>query len=142
MANQKTMPTDVSPREFLADVVPERRRQDGLVLLEMIGRITGMEPVMWGPSIIGYGHYRYTYDSGHSGEFFLTGFSPRKQNLSIYLLPELSAHKTLLEKLGKHKTGVCCLYVNKLVDVDMDVLERLIKASFERMVKMHGRNAE
>jgi hypothetical protein len=141
MADQKTLPTSVDPHEFLASVDPERRRRDGAALMEMMGRITGYAPVMWGPTIIGYGRYDYTYDSGHSGSYFLTGFSPRKANLSIYLLPELGAHSALLAKLGKHKTGVCCLYVNKLADVDMDVLEQLIEASFQRMVGKYGRSS-
>ena len=113
-----------------------------MILADIMGRITDFEPVMWGPSIVGYGEYHYTYDSGHSGFSFMTGFSPRKKNLVVYIMPGLSGHEALLEKLGKFKTGVCCLYINKLADVDVAVLEKIIGAGFAWMVRKYGRAAD
>ena len=138
MSGQKTKPTSVDARTYLKSVVPERRRLDGLELLDLMQKVTGQEPVMWGPSIIGFGRYRYTYKSGHSGEWMMTGFAPRKQNLVVYVMPGFKAHDGLLQRLGKHKTGRSCLYINKLADVDMTVLERLIAAGYAHMKKTYG----
>jgi hypothetical protein len=137
-AEQKTLPTGASVDDFLAAVEPKTRRSDALVLAEIMARITEQPPVMWGPSIVGYGQYRYTYDSGHSGTFFRTGFSPRKTQLSVYILPGLKGHESLLARLGKHKTGAGCLYINKLADVDLDVLEELIAAGYARIAQLYG----
>jgi hypothetical protein len=139
MAQQKTLPTGDSVEDFLVGLTPEMRRHDASALAGIMARITGCDPVMWGPSIVGYGDYHYTYDSGHSGFSFMTGFSPRKKNLVLYIMPGLSGHEALLAKLGKYKTGVCCLYINKLADVDRAVLEELIHDSFVQMVKKYGR---
>ena len=124
----KTRQTDLDPRAFIESVEHETRRADGLTLLETFGRVTGLAPRMWGPSIIGYGRYAYTYDTGRSGEFMLTGFSPRKSNLSLHILPgyRYGDMGELLSRLGKHKTGKSCLYINKLADVDMGALEEII----------------
>ena len=122
----KTKPTDVVPVQFVSSVEHPRRREDGLVLLDFFGRVTGLEPKMWGGSIVGYGRYAYTYDSGHSGEFFLTGFSPRKTALTIYVMPGYRDLSQQLNRLGKHKIGKSCLYINKLADVDMNVLEEIV----------------
>lgn len=142
MSDQKTKPTGASVDGFLSAIEPERRRQDAAALAEIMARITGRAPVMWGPSIVGYGKYHYTYDSGHSGFSFMTGFSPRKKNLVVYIMPSLTGHEALLAQLGKYKTGVCCLYINKLADVDLGVLEKLIHAGFNRMVRKYGRSPE
>ena len=125
-ANNKTTVTGADPRVFLESVEPERRREDGLVLLELFDRVTGLKPQMWGPSIVGYGRYHYRYDSGREGEHFLTGFSPRKTALTLYIMPGYSDLAEPLSRLGKHRLGKSCLYLNKLADVDLDVLEEII----------------
>ncbi len=131
MAENKTRKTGASVSDFMASIENKRRREDGKTILEMMRRITGMEPEMWGPTIIGFGDYHYKYDSGREGDIFLTGFSPRKQNLSLYVMDGFEGRDDLLSRLGKHRTGVSCLYINKLADVDMHVLEELIRKSFE-----------
>lgn len=129
MSQNKTQPTAVSAAGFLSAVEHEQRREDGKVLLEMMRRITGEEPVMWGPSIVGFGRYHYKYESGREGNHFLTGFSPRKASLSVYIMPGFSEQADLMARLGKHKTGRSCLYINKLADVDLTVLEELVTKS-------------
>ncbi len=131
MAENKTRKTGASVEDFLASVENKRRREDGSTILEMMKQITGMEPEMWGPTIIGFGDYHYKYASGREGDMFLTGFSPRKQNLSLYVMDEFEGRDDLLARLGKHRKSVSCLYINKLADVDMDVLRELIQRSFE-----------
>ncbi|MCY3694740.1 MAG: DUF1801 domain-containing protein [Chloroflexi bacterium] len=131
MSQNKTQKTGASVEEFLESVTSPRRREDGLAVLAMMREITGLEPEMWGPSIIGFGDYHYKYESGREGDFFLTGFSPRKQSLTLYIMSGLEGHEDLLEKLGKHRTGAACLYINKLADVDTDILRDLIRISFE-----------
>ena len=128
MSTNKTQPTAQSPAEFITTVLPDRRRADAETLLPFFQRITGFDPVMWGPSIIGYGRYHYTYQTGRSGDFLATGFSPRKSSLSIYIMPGYQDYGAILARLGKHKLGRSCLYVNKLDDIDMDVLAELIRA--------------
>lgn len=135
MSQNKTQKTGASVEEFLESVANPRRRQDGLAVLAMMREITGLEPEMWGPSIIGFGDYHYRYESGREGDFFLTGFSPRKQNLTLYIMGGLEGREDLLAKLGKHRTGASCLYINKLADVDTQVLRRLIRISFERAMR-------
>lgn len=131
MAELKTLVTDVNPEDFINSVDNKRRREDGLVLLEMFTRITGLEPKMWGPSIVGFGMYHYKSDrSSQEGDWPLVGFSPRKQNLTLYVTPR--EFPELLKDLGKHTTSVGCLYINKLEDVDIKVLEKLIAASFKK----------
>lgn len=133
----KTRATEVRPEEFIAAVPDARRREDAAVVDAIHRRITGEEPRMWGPSMIGYGSYRYTYDSGNSGEAMRAGFSPRKAAMTVYLMgnyadrqPEADA---LFARLGKHKTGKSCLYINRLADVDLEVLERLVRLSWDSM---------
>jgi hypothetical protein len=130
MAENKTAPTDVPVEEFLASVEHPVRRQDGETVVELMREITGQEPVMWGPSIIGFGSYHYKYASGHEGDAAAVGFSPRKGNLALYGLTYAPESAPLLERLGKHKTGAACLYVNKLADIDLDVLKELIKLGY------------
>ncbi|MBX9797337.1 DUF1801 domain-containing protein [Sphingomonas sp.] len=125
MAN-KTVETDASVDAYVAQVQPPQRAADAEVLLAMMGRVTGLPPAMWGPSMIGYGRYSYRYESGHSGEMFRVGFAPRKAQLVLYLMVGCGDNAELLARLGKHKTGKGCLYINKLADVDLDVLEQLI----------------
>jgi len=131
MAELKTKPTGQSVDDFLQTVPDERKRLDSYIILEIMKRATGEQPRMWGSSIVGFGARHYKYESGREGDWFVTGFSPRKQNLTLYLTYALDRHEALLKKLGKHKTGKGCLYVNKLDDVDMSVLEELIARTVE-----------
>lgn len=131
MAENKTKPTDGSVADFLAAVGPERRRMDALALDALFRRVTGWRPRMWGPTMIGYGSYRYVYDSGRSGEFLATGFSPRKASLVVYIMPGYADFGDILARLGKHKLGKSCLYINKLSDIDESVLEDLIRAGLD-----------
>lgn len=133
MAENKTRPTDNSVIEFLRSVEHNTRREDGLTLLEMMKEITGEEAVMWGGSIVGFGSYHYKYDSGREGDMPLVGFSPRKQSMTVYIMPGFEEYDDLLEDLGKHKLGKSCLYINKLADVDEKVLRDLIRSSYIHM---------
>ena len=137
MSEIKTRPTDASVEAFIDAVDHPRRREDARTLLELMQRVTGEQPVMWGPSIVGYGSYHYRYASGQEADWPITGFSPRKQNLSIYIMTGFEASDELLTRLGKHKTGKSCLYVNKLADVDLDVLEKLVRASVAEMKRRY-----
>lgn len=130
-AENKTKPSEISPEDFVASVEHPVRRADAQRLLEIFADVTGMVPRMWGPSMIGYGEYHYKYESGREGDFMMTGFSPRKTNLSVYILPGYSDFGDLLARLGKHKHGKSCLYINKLADVDESVLRELIAAGIE-----------
>lgn len=123
----KTVAGDASVEDFLRTVEPEKKRSDSQALDALFRRVTGWQPVMWGPAIIGYGSYHYRYQSGREGDFLATGFAPRKANLSIYIMPGYQDYSAILSRLGKHKIGKSCLYINKLADVDMDVLEELIQ---------------
>jgi hypothetical protein len=136
MSENKTRPTDQDVVDFLNNVDHERRRQDGFALLAMMKEITGEDAVMWGSSIVGFGSYHYQYESGRQGDMPMVGFSPRKQSMTLYIMPGFAEYDTLLAGLGKHKLGKSCLYVNKLADVDEDVLRTLIRRSYEHMKKM------
>lgn len=133
MAEPKTQRTKASVATFIAAVEDETRRKDAKALDKMFREITGEKPAMWGPSIVGYGAYRYKYDSGRVGVWPRTGFSPRKANLVVYVMPGFHEHDGLLKRLGKHKTGKSCLYINRLADVDEDVLRELIARGWKRM---------
>lgn len=133
MAENKTKPTNVDVLEFLNAVENDTRRADAFRMLEIMKEITGDEPVMWGPSIIGFGSYHYKYESGREGDMCLTGFSPRKTSLTIYIMPGFDGYTELMSKLGKHKTGKSCLYINKLSDVDEEVLKTLISEEVKYM---------
>ena len=129
----KTVATDRSVEQFIDSVDNEVKRNDSLTLLHMMADITDHPPVMWGSSLIGFGTYHYKYASGREGDFFLTGFSPRKQALTIYIMPGFSEYDEILGKLGKYKTGKSCLYIKKLEDVDSDLLRKLITKSVAYM---------
>ena len=129
----KTQPTKVKPKTFISALDHPKRKEDGLVLLEFFNQVTGLKPVMWGPSIIGYGRYHYKYESGREGEFLMTGFSPRKTALTVYIMPGYQDMSDELSRLGKHKTGRSCLYINKLEDIDMDVLQEIVLNGLEYM---------
>jgi hypothetical protein len=136
MAELKTKATTQDPKEFLNSIEPEQKKVDGFALLEMFEKATGEKAVMWGASIVGFGMYHYKSErSAQEGDWPLVGFSPRKQNLTLYIMNGNDKNDALLEKLGKHKRSVGCLYINKLADVDQKVLEKLIKSSFEFMKK-------
>lgn len=124
----KTRITDVAVADFLASVEPKSKAADAVVLDDLFREVTGFQPRMWGPSIVGYGQYHYRYKSGREGDFLATGFSPRKAAHSIYIMPGYANFGPLLKRLGKHKTGKSCLYVNKLADIDLDVLAELVRA--------------
>jgi hypothetical protein len=136
MAEIKTKPTEISPRAFIDNVENEQRRKDGHELASLMKKVTGKPAKMWGPSIVGFDQYHYKYASGHEGDMPITGFSPRKQSLVLYLGPGLE-DKKLMAKLGKHKTGKGCLYINKLDDVDRNVLLELVTKSVEKMRKLY-----
>jgi hypothetical protein len=129
MTQLKTQKNDASVNEFLNAVSNERKRKDSFAILELMRDITGEEPAMWGTSIVGFGSYRYKYASGREGEWFQVGFSPRKQNLTLYVMSGFDEYDSLLAKLGKHKTGKSCLYINKLTDVDLPTLRELVRQS-------------
>ena len=129
MAEIKTKPTAVSVKDFIAAVPDEQKRRDSKVLVDMMQKITKEKPKMWGPSIIGFGSYHYKYESGHEGDMCITGFSPRKAAISVYILMGFNKSPELMKKLGKYKMGKSCLYVKKLSDIDTKVLEELIEES-------------
>lgn len=131
MVELKTKPTDASVEKFLEAVEHPTRKADGLALLEIMKEVTQEKPVMWGASIIGFGTYHYKYASGREADWLKVGFSPRKRSLTVYLAPGLDDIEDLREQLGKHRVGKGCLYINKLSDVDTDVLKLIIKKAIE-----------
>ena len=137
----KTKPTETSVGEFIESVPDPARREDALWVDAMMRRVTGEEPRMWGPSIVGYGEYHYRYDSGHEGDSPRIGFSPRKAELVLYVLgadPERQAEEDdLLGRLGKHRTGKSCLYIRRLDQVDREILEQLATLSWETMARRY-----
>lgn len=126
MAKLKTAPNDLSVTEFLQTVPDASKRADAIQLLQIMGHITQEEPVMWGTSIIGFGTYQHLYTGGRTGEWFLTGFSPRKQYMSVYLMGGLGQFEDLLPLLGPHKTGKGCLYFKRLSDLNEDVFKQMV----------------
>lgn len=139
MSTIKTTVNDASAEDFINRVENDTRREDGFTLLKIFTKITGEQPKMWGSSIIGFGQYHYKSEkSSQEGDWPLVGFSPRKQSLTLYIMPGFDAYAELLDKLGKYKVSKGCLYLNKLADVDMQVLEALIKQSYLDMKETHG----
>ncbi|WP_376690273.1 DUF1801 domain-containing protein [Wenzhouxiangella sp. EGI_FJ10409] len=126
-------PVSQEVRDYVDGLDYERRRGECEQLLEIFHRATGLEAELWSSSMIGYGHYHYRYESGHEGDWFLTGFAPRKRALSIYIMPGFEPYEDLMQRLGKHKTGKSCLYLTKLENADPEVLETLIRESVARM---------
>ena len=137
MAGNKTKKNTVSAASFLNAIEDPRMRSDAKKTAAMMRRATGKRARMWGSSIIGYGEYHYKYESGREGDWALVGFSPRKQNLVVYIMPGFDAFPSLMKKLVNYKTGKSCLYLNKLDDVDHDVLEKLIGDSVKVMRKRY-----
>lgn len=143
MAEAKTQITDVDPVDFIACVEPDAKREDAKVLDALFRKVTGEQPRMWGPSIIGYGVYNTTYDGGRKVTWLRTGFSPRKAKHSIYMMggycdPETGTkHGDAMQRLGKHSTGRSCLYINKLADIDLNVLEELLRNDWNQMNELY-----
>ena len=133
MSELKTKKTDASVEEFLNSVEHDRRREESPVILEMMREVTGEEPAMWGPNIVGFGTYKYKYASGREGEWPVTGFSPRKRHMTLYIMSGFDEYESILERLGKYRTGKSCLYVNKLADIDLEVLRELVEKSVAHM---------
>jgi hypothetical protein len=135
MAENKTKPTKRSVTAFINGIDDKQKRADVKKVAVMMRKATGARATMWGPGIVGYGQYHYQYASGREGDFMLTGFSPRKQALTVYIIPGFKPFDSMMKKLGKYKTGKSCLYITRLSDVDESVLERLISASVKHMRK-------
>jgi hypothetical protein len=133
----KTQITDVAPNDYIATIEHPTRRSDAEILLALMTRITGLEPRMWGETMIGFGTYHYKYASGREGDFMRAGFAPRKSGQVVYILPGYTNYSLTLDRLGKFKEGKSCLYITKLADVDMDVLEELIQAGFDDMARKY-----
>jgi hypothetical protein len=134
MAELKTKLTDASVEDFLDGIADERKRQDSYTILTMMQEVTGAKAKMWGDSIVGFGSYHYKYASGREADWMLVGFSPRKQNLTLYIMSGFEQYDQLLQRLGKHSTAKSCLYIKRLADVDLAVLRELVKLSVEHMV--------
>lgn len=137
MTELKTKPNDLSVTEFLDGILEEKRRQDCYKVLKIMEEVTDAKPKMWGSSIVGFGDYRYKYASGREGDWFIVGFSPRKQNLTLYLMGGLLQQTDLLQQLGKYKMGKGCLYINKLEDINLEILRAMILKSNTAMKAGH-----
>jgi uncharacterized protein DUF1801 len=138
MPENKTKPTAASIKDYIDSRASDSQRADSKKLMALLKKVTGKSPKMWGPSIVGYGSYKYTYDSGHSGEAPLAGFAIRGRELVVYLLSADAKQKALLAKLGKHKKSEACLYFKQLADLDTSVLEKLVANSVAEIKKRHG----
>ena len=137
MTELKTKKNKASVTKFLDGVKDEKKREDSYIILKLMKQITKVDPKMWGDSMIGFGSYHYKYASGREGDWFVTGFSPRKQSLTLYIMAGISKYPDLLKKLGKFKTGKGCLYINKIEDVDIKILRELIKQSVGYLKKLN-----
>jgi hypothetical protein len=138
MADNKTKPSEASVEDYLASRADAQQRSDCLELMSLFNRLTGQQPRMWGPSIVGHGSYRYTYESGRSGESPLTGFAIRGRDLVVYLMAESEEQRALLSRLGKHKMGKSCLYFRRLADLDRPTLEALVVGSIAEARRRYG----
>ena len=135
MAELKTKPTQASVKEFLNQIPDKERRDDCTAVAKIMEEITGDKPKMWGPSIVGFGTYHYKYASGREGDWPITGFSPRKKDLTLYIMMGFENHPELMKQLGKHTTGKSCLYIKRLSDIDVPTLKKLIKSSVKQLQK-------
>jgi hypothetical protein len=138
MYELKTKQNETSVTEFLDNLSDLQKKKDSYKLLDLFKNVTGEEPMMWGSSIIGFGSCHYKYPSGQEGDWMLSGFSPRKQALTLYIMSGFEEFEEMLKKLGKHKTGKSCLYLNKLADVDMEILKEMIKKSVKTFAKRYA----
>ncbi len=134
----KTQKNDASVEDFLNNVSDAKKREDSFAVLELMREVTGEEPAMWGTNIVGFGSYHYKYASGREGDWPLAGFAPRKRELTLYIMAGFERYEELLAKLGKHKTGVSCLYIKRLADVDPTVLKELVSASVRHTKQTHS----
>jgi len=141
MAEPKTKPTKASVKEFLNQISDKERRDDCFAVAKMMEEITGDKPKMWGPSIVGFGTWHYKYASGREGDWPVTGFSPRKKDLTLYLMMGFAKHTELMQKLGKHSTGKSCLYIKRLSDIHVPTLKKLIKTSIKELHDYTNRSA-
>jgi hypothetical protein len=137
LPENKTKPTNASVMENIDARAKEEQKEDCTVLMSLLGSVTGEEPVMWGPSIVGYGSYRYNYQSGRSGESFVTGFAIRAKEIVLYLTAESPQQGELLEQLGQHRMGASCLYFKRLKDLDLGVLEQLVRCALLELQRQH-----
>jgi hypothetical protein len=137
MAENKTIPNDQSVEQFLNAVADGQKRKDSFKILDLMKQVTGMEPRMWGSSIVGFGSYHYKYESGREGDSILAGFSPRKQNLTIYNMGGFEQYDDLLKKLGKYTASGGCLYIKRLDDIDLPTLKTLIEESVKHVKQKH-----
>lgn len=135
MADMKTIPTRASVDKFLKGITDDRKRADCYQILELLKKTTKAEPKMWGTSIVGFGKYHYVYESSREGDSFIIGFSPRKQNITLYIMGGFDQFEDLLQQLGKHSTGKSCLYINKLEDINLNILKKLINKSMKAAEK-------
>ena len=135
MSDNKTQPTKASVDDFIAGIDNARRRADALTTLEMYKEVTGLPPVMWGPSIVGFGTHHYSYESGREGTIPAAGFSPRKANMTFYVSDKFDGAGALYARLGKHRKSVACLYVNKLDDVNLDVLREIVAREYAHTIE-------
>lgn len=136
MAELKTKLNNASVIKFLNGIKDEQTREDCFTIMALMQRITKAEPKMWGTSIVGFGTYHYKSESGREGDWFLTGFSPRKQNLTLYIMAGFAQHEALMQKLGKYKTGKSCLYIKGLADISLPMLKKLLQESVKYMNKL------
>ncbi|MFN0151827.1 MAG: DUF1801 domain-containing protein [bacterium] len=141
MAELKTKPTEVNVTEFLNAIKDETRRADCRTLVKMMTKVTKAKPKMWGPTIVGFGTYHYKYASGHEGDCCVIGFASRKPDLTIYILTGFPNYDALMSKLGKHKMGKCCLYIRNLSDIDMAVLEKIVKGSVAHVARVYPKKS-
>ncbi|KYG82695.1 DUF1801 domain-containing protein [Roseivirga echinicomitans] len=137
-AQNKTKVTKVSVTDFLNSLAEEKKKNDCVIIKNLMEEITGEPAKMWGPSIVGFGTYHYKYDSGREGDSLKVGFSPRVQNLTLYIMPGFDRYEEYMAQLGKHKTGKSCLYIKQIEDVDIEVLKDLIKDSYDYMTNKYG----
>jgi hypothetical protein len=137
MSQLKTQPNNQSVEAYLNSVDPQQKREDCFTILKLMQAVTGETPQLWGDSIVGFGSYHYKYASGREGDWFVTGFAPRKKSLTLYIMAGFDDYDELMSKLGKHTTGKSCLYIKKLEDVDQNVLRELVKQSVDYMAEMY-----
>ncbi|MEM6643754.1 MAG: DUF1801 domain-containing protein [Bacteroidota bacterium] len=138
MAKLKTQPNDMNVSDLLDKVLPQNKREDCIKLVKLMQEVTEEKPVMWGESIVGFGNYHFKYESGKELDWMLSGFSPRNQNLTIYIVGGFENQEDLLERIGKVKKSVGCLYVKKLADIDLSILEKMIRRSVETVKKRYA----
>lgn len=137
MSELKTKANDADVKAFIHEIENEQKRKDAFRLVEIMEKIVGEGPMMWGKSIIGFGKYHYKYKSGREGDWMLIGFSPRKANISLYTMCDVESNKNLLDQLGKHKHGKSCIYIKRLSDIDENILVKLLEESIEQTKKMY-----